>query len=124
MHAPRCCLKLLRCLAVAISRELAPRKLDETRPTGAVHLSSPMLLLLATLLTAFTLPPPPPAVVSLLAAGTAGAVGAFVVFPIDTLKTRLQSEEGSACYGNGVAAAAALIQTEGPLSLYRGLGPQ
>lgn len=67
---------------------------------------------------------PPPAVLNLAIAGTAGAAGALAVFPIDTLKTRLQSEEGASCYGNGLNAAAALIQSEGPLSLFRGLGPQ
>ena len=87
-----------------------------------MRLTRCLLLLLANPALAIVLPP---AVVNIACGGIAGAAGAIAVYPIDTLKTRLQSEEGIACYGsNGVEAAVALLQAEGPLSLYRGLGPQ
>ena len=90
----------------------------------AARLRLALLVAAASVSVTFTIPPPPPALLNLVIAGSAGAAGAICVYPIDTLKTRLQSEDGAACYGNGVNAAIALIKTEGPLSLYRGLGPQ
>jgi len=84
---------------------------------------SALLLVIATLQRCGAFAVPAPAL-NIVCAGAAGAAGALAVFPIDTLKTRLQSEDGASCYGNGVNAAVALIKTEGPMSLYRGLGPQ
>ena len=66
----------------------------------------------------------PPALILLALAGIAGACGAMLVYPFDTLKTRLQSEGGAARYGNGVRAVLAIVRTDGVLSLYRGIGPQ
>ena len=56
--------------------------------------------------------------------GVAGACGALAVYPIDLVKTRLQSSAGAACYGNGIDAARQLLATEGPLAFYKGVGPQ
>lgn len=55
--------------------------------------------------------------------GVAGAAGALAVYPIDLVKTRLQSSAGAA-YTNGFHVAALLWETEGPISFYKGVGPQ
>ena len=53
---------------------------------------------------------------------TAGATGAFVCYPIDLVKTNLQTAIGRAKYGkNSLQCALDIIQTSGPLALYRGV---
>ena len=51
-----------------------------------------------------------------------GATGAFVCYPIDLVKTKLQTEIGRAKYGkNSLQCALDIVQTSGPLALYRGV---
>lgn len=53
---------------------------------------------------------------------TAGATGAFVCYPIDLVKTKIQTAIGRAKYGkNSLQCALDIIQTSGPLALYRGV---
>ena len=53
---------------------------------------------------------------------TAGATGAFVCYPIDLIKTKIQTELGRAKYGrNSLQCALDIVQTSGPLALYRGV---
>lgn len=47
----------------------------------------------------------------------AGMVGLFVVHPIDTVKIRIQANGGAA-----LATASSLVNRDGPLALYRGIG--
>jgi len=51
-----------------------------------------------------------------------GATGAFVCYPIDLVKTKIQTELGRAKYGqNSLKCAWDVVQTNGPLALYRGV---
>lgn len=60
--------------------------------------------------------------------GVAGAVGATVVYPLDTIKTRMQAqstEEGvEPLYKDEIDCLKQLVVKEGPASLYSGLVPQ
>ena len=52
-----------------------------------------------------------------VAGQVAGMVGLFVVHPIDTVKIRIQANGGAA-----LATASSLVNRDGPLALYRGIG--
>ncbi|CAG8594403.1 13301_t:CDS:2 [Cetraspora pellucida] len=58
----------------------------------------------------------------------AGAVGATVVYPIDLVKTRMQNQRskvvGELLYRNSIDCFRKVVQNEGLLGLYSGLGPQ
>eukprot|EP00271_Cylindrocystis_brebissonii_P000317 TRINITY_DN10417_c0_g1_i1.p1 TRINITY_DN10417_c0_g1~~TRINITY_DN10417_c0_g1_i1.p1 ORF type:complete len:665 (+),score=106.30 TRINITY_DN10417_c0_g1_i1:188-2182(+) len=62
--------------------------------------------------------------------GIAGAVGATVVYPLDTVKTKMQAQrrgdekEDRRLYKNEWDCATRLVKEEGVGSLYAGLGPQ
>lgn len=85
--------------------------------------------------TSFEANPPPSLIQSFVAAphfpvalvhtgigATAGATGAFVCYPIDLVKTKMQTAIGRAKYGkNSLQCALDIIQTSGPLALYRGV---
>ena len=56
-------------------------------------------------------------------------VGAFTVYPIDLVKTRMQNQRiaadaGEVLYRNSFDCFRKVIKYEGALGLYRGLGPQ
>lgn len=68
---------------------------------------------------------PPPAVVQLGLGGIAGALGALVVYPIDLVKTRLQSTAGGTSYGSAFEVINEVITKEGGIpALYKGIRPQ
>ena len=58
----------------------------------------------------------------------AGAFGAFMVYPIDLVKTRMQNQRssrvGELLYQNSVDCARKVIKNEGPRGLYSGVLPQ
>ncbi|CAG8553598.1 31798_t:CDS:2 [Gigaspora margarita] len=58
----------------------------------------------------------------------AGAVGATVVYPIDLVKTRMQNQRskvvGELLYRNSIDCFKKVVQNEGLVGLYSGLGPQ
>lgn len=59
----------------------------------------------------------------------AGALGAFVVYPIDLVKTRMQNQRSGAIgharlYDNSIDCARKIIRNEGFRGLYAGLPPQ
>jgi solute carrier family 25 (mitochondrial aspartate/glutamate transporter), member 12/13 len=58
----------------------------------------------------------------------AGALGAFVVYPIDLVKTRMQNQRsgviGQRLYDNSIDCARKIIRNEGFKGLYAGLPPQ
>ena len=58
----------------------------------------------------------------------AGAFGAFMVYPIDLVKTRMQNQRnsrvGEAVYKNSIDCASKVIKNEGFRGLYSGLVPQ
>jgi solute carrier family 25 aspartate/glutamate transporter 12/13 len=58
----------------------------------------------------------------------AGAFGAFVVYPIDLVKTRMQNQRsgrpGERLYNNSLDCAKKVIRNEGFLGLYSGVLPQ
>ncbi|KAI9168520.1 mitochondrial aspartate-glutamate transporter agc1 [Blastocladiella emersonii ATCC 22665] len=58
----------------------------------------------------------------------AGAVGAFSIYPIDLVKTRMQNQRsavpGELLYKNSVHCFKTVFRTEGVRGLYSGLGPQ
>jgi len=58
----------------------------------------------------------------------AGAFGAFMVYPIDLVKTRMQNQRssrvGEMLYKNSVDCAKKVIKNEGPRGLYSGVLPQ
>ena len=56
--------------------------------------------------TAFTVPPQ---VVSFACGGVAGALGAVVVYPLDYVKTVLQTREGASTYRNGAHAFRSIV---------------
>lgn len=67
----------------------------------------------------------PPAVVQLGLAGLAGALGAICVYPIDLVKTRLQSTVGGTSYGNAFEVVDEMMTNEGGLpALFKGIRPQ
>ncbi|MQL83485.1 hypothetical protein Taro_015977 [Colocasia esculenta] len=60
-----------------------------------------------------------------MAAGSvAGVIEHTAMFPVDTLKTRMQAQGGASCRpGLGVRhALVSILRQEGPLGLYRGIG--
>ena len=51
-----------------------------------------------------------------------GATGAFVCYPIDLVKTKIQTEIGRATYGrDSIRCAWDIVLSKGPLALYRGV---
>jgi solute carrier family 25 aspartate/glutamate transporter 12/13 len=67
----------------------------------------------------------PHAVVQLGLAGLAGALGAICVYPIDLVKTRLQSTVGGTSYGNAFEVVDEMMTNEGGLpALFKGIRPQ
>lgn len=58
----------------------------------------------------------------------AGAFGAFMVYPIDLVKTRMQNQRsagvGQVLYKNSIDCARKIIKNEGVLGLYAGVLPQ
>jgi hypothetical protein len=58
----------------------------------------------------------------------AGAIGAFAVYPIDLVKTRMQNQRsnvvGQILYKNGIDCFRKVIKNEGVLGLYSGVLPQ
>ncbi|KAK4698090.1 hypothetical protein P7C71_g56, partial [Lecanoromycetidae sp. Uapishka_2] len=58
----------------------------------------------------------------------AGAFGAFMVYPIDLVKTRMQNQRssrvGELLYKNSIDCAQKVIKNEGPRGLYSGVLPQ
>lgn len=67
----------------------------------------------------------PAPVVETLIGAVAGGVGAFAVYPIDYVKTQLQTEAGSEKYASGGADAfSTIVRDEGFATLYRGVGVQ
>mmetsp|Transcript_38808 Transcript_38808/g.92912 ORF Transcript_38808/g.92912 Transcript_38808/m.92912 type:complete len:304 (-) Transcript_38808:24-935(-) len=80
-----------------------------------------MVLIPMLLCTAFMVPPD---VVKLGITCAAGATGALCFYPLDLLKTRLQSSTGAQEFGNSFDAAMQVVATEGPLGLYNGLPVQ
>ncbi|EGE79123.1 hypothetical protein BDDG_02061 [Blastomyces dermatitidis ATCC 18188] len=58
----------------------------------------------------------------------AGAFGAFMVYPIDLVKTRMQNQRsarvGERLYSNSIDCARKVIRNEGVLGLYSGVIPQ
>ena len=64
----------------------------------------------------------PAALVHTCVGAIAGSAGAFAVYPIDYVKSQLQTEAGRAKWkSGGVEAALDICRTSGPLSLYRGV---
>ena len=68
-------------------------------------------------------PLPPPFVISTTIGAVAGAVGAFAVYPIDYIKTQMQSSQGSQ-YTDGFDAARKIVSKGSVRALYRGCGTQ
>ena len=64
---------------------------------------------------------PPPALVHTAVGAIAGSTGAVAAYPIDFVKSQLQTEEGRRKYKGGFDAARDIVATSGPLALYRGL---
>ena len=64
---------------------------------------------------------PPPALVNTAIGFAAGSTGAFLCYPIDLVKTLLQTPEGREKYGtDSFACAVGVVKESGPLGLYRG----
>jgi hypothetical protein len=66
---------------------------------------------------------PPEALVHTGVAALAGSAGAIAAYPIDYVKSQLQTEEGRAKYKNGIEAAKDIVRSSpvGPFALYRGV---
>ena len=66
----------------------------------------------------------PPSVVHTACGFVAGSAGAIAAYPIDFVKSQLQTEEGRAKYNGGVEAAVDIVKHEpgGVFALYRGVG--
>lgn len=64
--------------------------------------------------------PKVPLAAKLVVGAVAGVVGTVCIFPIDMVKTRLQS--GNALYTGPISAAKAILKSEGVAGFYRGLG--
>ena len=66
-----------------------------------------------------------PSVVVHTACGfVAGSAGAIAAYPIDFVKSQLQTEAGRAKYSGGLDAAINIVKEDGILSLYRGVPVQ
>ena len=63
----------------------------------------------------------PSAVVHTACGFVAGSAGAIAAYPIDYVKSQLQTEAGRAKYTGGMEAALDIVQTGGPFALYRGV---
>jgi len=64
----------------------------------------------------------PTALVHTFIGAIAGSAGAFAVYPIDYVKSQLQTEAGRAKWkSGGIEAALDICKTTGPMSLYRGV---
>jgi solute carrier family 25 (mitochondrial aspartate/glutamate transporter), member 12/13 len=63
----------------------------------------------------------PPALVHTAVGAIAGSTGAIAAYPIDYVKSQLQTEEGRLKYKGGFDAAKDIIATSGPFALYKGL---
>jgi solute carrier family 25 aspartate/glutamate transporter 12/13 len=63
----------------------------------------------------------PPVVVHTVCGFVAGSAGAFAAYPFDFVKSQLQTEAGRAKYSGGMEAAVDIVNTGGPLALYRGV---
>lgn len=64
-------------------------------------------------------------VYSFVLGSIAGAVGAFVVYPIDLVKTRMQNQRAGSAHYNGYADCfRKILRAEGAKGLYSGLFPQ
>ncbi|KAI2508356.1 hypothetical protein MHU86_6030 [Fragilaria crotonensis] len=88
-------------------------------------LSSTALLIstsISTTISTSSLPPfiIPPFVIHTAAGAIAGSAGALAAYPIDYVKSQLQTERGRAEYQNGWDAAFRIVQQDGPTALYRG----
>ena len=66
----------------------------------------------------------PPAVVHTACGFVAGSAGAIAAYPIDFVKSQLQTEAGRAKYSGGLEAALDIVKEDGPLALYRGVPVQ
>ena len=64
----------------------------------------------------------PPVAVNTAIGGIAGGLGALAVYPLDFIKTQLQSNEGAAQYEDGPDAFVSILRRDGPLALYKGVG--
>ena len=62
----------------------------------------------------------PPFFIHTAAGALAGSAGALAAYPIDYVKSQLQTERGRAEYVNGWDAAWRIVQQDGPTALYRG----
>ena len=80
-----------------------------------------LLLLLLASTTTNALLLLPPAVVHTVAGAIAGSTGAVAAYPIDYVKSQLQTDYGRAKYQDGVHAAVDIVRQSGPLALYRGV---
>eukprot|EP00980_Cylindrotheca_fusiformis_P014965 scaffold4095_cov117-Cylindrotheca_fusiformis.AAC.22 len=67
---------------------------------------------------------PPPAVVQTACGFVAGSAGAIAAYPIDFVKSQLQTEAGRAKYSGGLEAAVDIVKEGGPMALYRGVPVQ
>jgi solute carrier family 25 aspartate/glutamate transporter 12/13 len=63
----------------------------------------------------------PPVVIHTACGFVAGSAGAFAAYPFDFVKSQLQTEVGRAKYSGGMEAAVDIVNTGGPLALYRGV---
>jgi hypothetical protein len=66
----------------------------------------------------------PPAVVRTACGFVAGSAGAIAAYPIDFVKSQLQTEAGRAKYSGGLEAALDIVKEDGLVALYRGLPVQ
>ncbi|CAB9505553.1 Mitochondrial aspartate-glutamate transporter AGC1 [Seminavis robusta] len=62
-----------------------------------------------------------PALVHTAVGAIAGSTGAIAAYPIDYVKSQLQTEEGREKYEGGFDAALDIVRNGGPFALYRGL---
>jgi solute carrier family 25 aspartate/glutamate transporter 12/13 len=63
----------------------------------------------------------PPVLVHTVCGFVGGSAGALAAYPFDFVKSQLQTEAGRAKYSGGVEAAVDIVNTGGPLALYRGV---
>lgn len=82
---------------------------------------SVLLLLFALSSTIDALILMPPAVAHTVAGAIAGSSGAIAAYPMDFVKSQLQTEDGRAKYNGGMDAAVDIVQSDGILGLYRGV---
>lgn len=62
-----------------------------------------------------------PFVVHTVCGFVGGSAGALAAYPFDFVKSQLQTEAGRAKYSGGMEAAVDIVNTGGPLALYRGV---